>query len=171
MYNDNIQLNDYSVWTYEDLVEHITVLNFDRITEIKAAIERHHPVWYPTVVDDLEVIDRQHGTVKAHLYEYIRNHAESQEAYDPPVNQRRAVPWPSDGINFNPFDAIEHENLNHIFKVAQISTRLITTRNLYFLDLIESLDLDNEIKQDTLYGHARELTRQARAARLHAEWD
>ena len=154
MNNDSRQLNDYSLWTYEDLVGHITTLNGDRISQITTALQRHHPVWYPTVVDDLEVIDRQHGTGKPHLYEHIRNHAESQEAYDPPVNQRRAVPWLPDEINFNPFDAIEHENLNHTFKVTQISTRLIATRNLYFLDIIELLDSVNERKQDILYVHA-----------------
>ena len=104
MQNNNIQLRDYSLLTYEDLVVHITTLNGKRSNAIEAAIERHHPIWYHTVVDDLEVIDRQHGTVKAHLYEHIRNHAESQAAYDPPLEQTRAVAWIPDDIGLNYYE-------------------------------------------------------------------
>ena len=155
MNNDNIQIRDYSLWTYEDLVENINYLNGNRINAIWAAIERHHPIYYHTVVDDLEVIDRQHGTVKAHLYEHIRNHAESQAAHDPPFEQQRAIAWIPDGIDLNYYEEINRENCNHTFKVAQISDRLITTKNLHFLDLIESLDAVHERTQNLLYAQAR----------------
>ena len=167
MNNDNIQPINYSLLTYEDLVVHITTLNCKRSNAIEAAIERHHPIWYHTVVDDLEVIDRENDAVKAHLYEHIRNHAESQAAHDPPFEQQRAIAWIPDGIDLNYYEEINRENCNHTFKVAQISDRLVTTKNLHFLDLIESLDAVHERTQNLLYAQAREHLRQARVDALH----
>ena len=170
MNNDNRQNRDYNLWTYEDLVEHITTLNSNRINAIWAAIEWHHPVWYHTVIDDLEQIDEQHGMEKAHLYEQIRNHADSQAAYKPASNLRRLFDLIPQDHDFNPFEAIHRLNCNHTFKVAQISTRLIETGNLYFLDRIELLDAANERIQALLYDQARLNIQQARAARPQSPW-
>ena len=166
MNNDNITPTNYSLLTYEGLVGNITTLNCKRSNLIEAAIERHHPIWYHTVVDDLEVIDRDNSTIKAQVYEHIRNHAESQAAYDPPPEQTRAVAWIPDDFGFNYYQKINSEHCNHTFKVAQISTKLLATKNLRLLDLIYELDGTYYRYQSRLYEQAREHLRRRRVEEI-----
>ena len=171
MNNDNRQNREYNLNNYQDLVDKITYLNGTRAEAIWQAIEQHHPVWYPQVIDDIEDIDQQHTMAKAEIYEQIRNHVDSQAAHEPAPHQQQEFDFQPREPDLTTFEAIHRLNCNHIFKVVQASTRLQETGNLYFLNRIEQLDVANERIQALLYNQARLNIGQKRATQLHSEWD